>query len=113
LPPLRCRTSLKDVRVYTFDEVLLKLRQYDRLPQHLVFDSKLTTYDRLDRLDAAGITFITLRRRWPQGCRGLFRAPSAVAPDHSSPGRLTWLWACRGIGCQSWSLSGRHAVTRA
>jgi hypothetical protein len=31
--------------------------------QHLVFDSKLTTYDGLDRLDAAGITFITLRRR--------------------------------------------------
>src|SRR6516165_4745716 len=32
---------------------------------HLVFDSKLTTYDGLDRLDAAGITFITLRRRSP------------------------------------------------
>jgi len=30
-------------------------RQYGSLPQHLVFDSKLTTYDRLDRLDAAGI----------------------------------------------------------
>jgi hypothetical protein len=40
-------------------------RQYRSLPQHLVFDSKLTTYDRLDRLDAAGITFITLRRRSP------------------------------------------------
>src|SRR5437660_7727887 len=40
-------------------------RQYGRAPQHLVFDSKLTTYDRLDRLDAAGITFITLRRRSP------------------------------------------------
>ena len=40
-------------------------RQYGRLPQHLVFDSKLTTYESLDRLDAAGITFITLRRRSP------------------------------------------------
>jgi transposase-like protein len=40
-------------------------RQYGRLPQHLVFDSKLTTYEGLDRLDAAGITFITLRRRSP------------------------------------------------
>jgi hypothetical protein len=40
-------------------------RQYGKPPQHLVFDSKLTTYDRLDRLDAAGITFITLRRRSP------------------------------------------------
>jgi len=34
-------------------------------PDHLVFDSKLTTYDGLDRLHAAGITFITLRRRSP------------------------------------------------
>jgi len=40
-------------------------KQYGSVPQHLVFDSKLTTYDRLDRLDAAGITFITLRRRSP------------------------------------------------
>jgi len=40
-------------------------RRNGTLPQHLVFDSKLTTYDRLDRLDAAGITFITLRRRSP------------------------------------------------
>ena len=38
-------------------------RQYGKLPQHLVFDSKLTTYEGLDRLDAAGITFMTLRRR--------------------------------------------------
>jgi len=40
-------------------------RRYGELPQHLVFDSKLTTYDGLDRLDVAGITFITLRRRSP------------------------------------------------
>jgi len=40
-------------------------RQYGKLPQHLVFDSKLTTYEGLDRLDAAGITFLTLRRRSP------------------------------------------------
>src|SRR5436853_378457 len=41
-------------------------RQYGKAPQHLVFDSKLTTYAGLDRLDAAGITFITLRRRSPK-----------------------------------------------
>jgi len=41
-------------------------RQYGSDPKHLVFDSKLTTYDGLDRLDAAGITFITLRRRSPR-----------------------------------------------
>jgi hypothetical protein len=32
-------------------------------PRHLVFDSRLTTYPNLTRLDALGITFITLRRR--------------------------------------------------
>ncbi|HTS93436.1 MAG TPA: hypothetical protein VMG55_15600 [Stellaceae bacterium] len=41
-------------------------RRYGKAPQHLVFDSKLTTYSGLDRLDAAGITFITLRRRSPK-----------------------------------------------
>src|SRR6266516_2752756 len=40
-------------------------RQYGKVPQHLVFDSKLTTYHGLDRLDQAGITFLTLRRRSP------------------------------------------------
>jgi len=34
-------------------------------PRHLVFDSRLTTYAHLARLDRAGITFITLRRRSP------------------------------------------------
>jgi hypothetical protein len=32
-------------------------------PRHLVFDSRLTTYAHLTRLERAGITFITLRRR--------------------------------------------------
>ena len=34
-------------------------------PRHLVFDSRLTTYAHLARLDALTITFITLRRRSP------------------------------------------------
>jgi Transposase DDE domain len=33
------------------------------LPQELVFDSKLTTYANLDKLNNMGISFITLRRR--------------------------------------------------
>ncbi len=41
-------------------------RRHGTKPHHLVFDSKLTTYDRLDRLDQAGISFITLRRRSPR-----------------------------------------------
>lgn len=38
-------------------------RSHGSPPSHLVFDSKLTTYNGLDRLDQADITFITLRRR--------------------------------------------------
>ncbi|OGA62660.1 MAG: hypothetical protein A3G81_26880 [Betaproteobacteria bacterium RIFCSPLOWO2_12_FULL_65_14] len=34
-------------------------------PRHLVFDSRLTTYPQLARLERLGITFITLRRRSP------------------------------------------------
>ena len=34
-------------------------------PRHLVFDSQLTTYANLARLDEMGITFMTLRRRSP------------------------------------------------
>jgi len=34
-------------------------------PRHLVFDSRLTTYAHLARLDQLGIRFITLRRRSP------------------------------------------------
>jgi hypothetical protein len=40
-------------------------RTHGAVPRHLVFDSRLTTYGNLGRLDALGITFITLRRRSP------------------------------------------------
>jgi hypothetical protein len=50
-------------------------RKYGNEPKHLVFDSKLTTYDGLDRLDAAGITFITLRRRSPRLLTEIDRLP--------------------------------------
>ena len=38
-------------------------RQHGRLPRELVFDSRLTTYASLARLDQMGVRFITLRRR--------------------------------------------------
>ncbi len=38
-------------------------RTHGKLPQHLVFDSKVTTHPGLARLDKMGIPFITLRRR--------------------------------------------------
>src|SRR5215470_725004 len=40
-------------------------RQHGKPPAYLVFDSKLTTLEGLDRLDEDGIIFITLRRRSP------------------------------------------------
>jgi transposase len=52
-------------------------RQHGSPPQHLVFDSKLTTYGGLDRLDAAGITFMTLRRR----SRGLLAEIDRLPPS--------------------------------
>ena len=39
--------------------------QHGAVPQHVVFDSRLTTYAHLARLDAMDVTFITLRRRSP------------------------------------------------
>jgi hypothetical protein len=41
-------------------------KTHRELPAHLVFDSQLTTYANLARLDDMGITFITLRRRSPR-----------------------------------------------
>jgi transposase len=41
-------------------------RVHKTLPRHLVFDSRLTTYANLARLDTMGIALITLRRRSPQ-----------------------------------------------
>lgn len=48
---------------------------HGKVPPHLVFDSKLTTHKNLARLDAMGITFITLRRRSPGLKRHIQRAP--------------------------------------
>ncbi len=40
--------------------------QHGEFRRHLVFDSKLTTYANLGKLDDMGITFMTLRRRSPK-----------------------------------------------
>jgi hypothetical protein len=40
-------------------------RTHGQQPRHLVFDSRLTTYANLAKLDKMGISFITLRRRSP------------------------------------------------
>lgn len=52
------------------DEILAFVRFWKertgQMPEELIFDSKLTTYANLNRLNAQGIRFITLRRRSPQ-----------------------------------------------
>jgi transposase len=48
------------------------------LPPHLVFDSQLTTYEVLERLDRQGVLFITLRRRGHKLLRQLKEEPSSV-----------------------------------
>ena len=52
-------------------------------PRHLVFNSKLTTYHGLDRLDQAGITFLTLRRRSPS----LLTEVDQLPPRPGAPSR--------------------------
>lgn len=47
-------------------------------PRHLVFDSKLTTYAGLARLDAMAIPFITLRRRSPRLLKEIVLLPRSA-----------------------------------
>ena len=48
------------------------------LPEELVFDSKLTTYANLNRLNEMGIEFITLRRRSPQMLAEIAQKPPSA-----------------------------------
>jgi transposase len=53
-------------------------KQSGRKPPHVVFDSKLTTYKNLSKLNKMNITFVTLRRRTPNVLKELASAsPSA------------------------------------
>jgi len=57
-----------DLRKNEQDDEILRFAAFwkkrtGRLPEELIFDSKLTTYRNLNRLDKMGIQFITLRRR--------------------------------------------------
>jgi transposase len=47
-------------------------------PEELIFDSKLTTYAKLKRLDRRGIDFITLRRRSRAMLQEVARAPDSA-----------------------------------
>ena len=49
-----------------------------RYPEELIFDSKLTTYAKLNELDRLGIQFITLRRRSPGLMREIGQTSSSA-----------------------------------
>ena len=53
-------------------------RTHGKLPRHLVFDSRLTTYAHLARLDKMGIDFITLRRRSPNILKEIVNLPRSA-----------------------------------
>jgi hypothetical protein len=60
-----------DIRAEDHDDEVMRFvefwrRRTGRLPEELIFDSKLTTYAHLGQLDQMGIPFITLRRRSQQ-----------------------------------------------
>src|SRR5712691_5735768 len=48
------------------DFVAFWKKRTGHVPEELIFDSKLTTYAKLSRLNSDGIDFITLRRRSPK-----------------------------------------------
>lgn len=49
-----------------------------RFPEEVIFDSKLTTYAKLNQLNQDGISFITLRRRSPSLLRAVVNAPASA-----------------------------------
>lgn len=49
-----------------------------RYPEELVFDSQLTTYENLSKLNALGIQFLTLRRRTPKMLQRLEGLPASA-----------------------------------
>jgi hypothetical protein len=49
-----------------------------RLPEELIFDSKLTTYANLSKVNRMGIRFITLRRRSPQLLDAIAKTPASA-----------------------------------
>lgn len=53
-------------------------QQTGQFPEELVFDSKLTTFANLSRLNELGITFMTLRRRSPGLLRQVVNTPRSA-----------------------------------
>lgn len=61
-----------------FEFIAFWKKAHGQNPKHLVFDSKLTTYANLGRLDKMGIDFITLRRRSPRLLKEVYGLPRSA-----------------------------------
>jgi hypothetical protein len=72
-----------DLRKEQQDDEILQFVKFwkkrtGKLPEELIFDSKLTTYANLSKLDRQGVQFITLRRRGPRLMRELAAEPRSA-----------------------------------
>ncbi len=72
-----------DLRKTEQNDEILRFVQFwqqrtGRLPQELVFDSKLTTHANLNQLNRMGIQFITLRRRSPEMVQAIAARPASA-----------------------------------
>jgi hypothetical protein len=72
-----------DLRKDQQDDEILQFVQFwkkrtGKLPEELIFDSKLTTHANLNRLNRQGVRFITLRRRSPQLLHELLARPRSA-----------------------------------
>jgi Transposase DDE domain len=72
-----------DLRKETQNDEILAFTKFwkertGHLPEELIFDSKLTTYGNLNRLNQQGVQFITLRRRNPQLLHDLLARPRSA-----------------------------------
>jgi hypothetical protein len=72
-----------DLRKEQQDDEILQFVKFwkqrtGKLPEELIFDSKLTTYANLNKLDRQGVQFITLRRRGPKLVQELLAQPRSA-----------------------------------
>jgi hypothetical protein len=72
-----------DLRKDQQDDEILKFVRFwkertGKVPEELIFDSRLTTHANLDRLNRQGVRFITLRRRSPRLLHELLARPRSA-----------------------------------
>jgi hypothetical protein len=97
------------------DEILQFVRFWKKhtgkVPAELVFDSKLTTYEKLSELNRDGISFITLRRRSEKMLREIYRQPESAWQRISLPA-LTRIYRTPVVLEERVTLSGYEGELR-